>query len=752
MKDSNTDEKINEHDALRGRGFDADIEKVMRDAQGARLRLGLFFPEGGLERSEFGTELVYLPEFHVHRGQFVCTRNDPLCSLFTVYGEAIDPMPGERVMYIRHLDGYRRPVTTRVPYNDIATGGSSLAKTLANAGLWVTSTKKGRENLAAMLAAIKPPKLTLATSYGWLGSRNAFVLGNRVFGASDAERIHVDNAYVGKVKLSERGSLDDWQQSVGKYASGNSRLIFALGMAVASPLLKFLPGQTSFVANLRGDSSLGKSTALNVFGSVWGGSEGGLGFNHSWDMTDKDAAKKAAAHSYVGLGLDEQSQLTGDPARVAYSLASGIERGRLNKDSSEREQATWRVAVLSTGERSISELIETRNPRDRQASGVEVRNFDVPADTGRHGVFDTLHGFSDGRGLAEHLSDTTSATYGTAGPAFVDRLVQHINDVGADAFSNELREGINEFVASLQLPDDAHAAVRRIAKQFALIAVAARLGSRFGVLPINEAEAFNAIRKCFNDWLSVRGSTKSLAQVSELIAVRDFLQSNAGKFVRLPSGKTVSDVERTQFEQDVRTGNGLGFKLVEKADGELRTRFGITPAAWKSLRLGRGNVLSELEDLGLIERGLDLKHPYQKQKRLPDGTRDGTRVWLYVIDAGVLEISDSGQLDPDIRKSLLTMLDDNDNIIRLDVQSVAATPRRGTEFATFAYQLAGPIPAKHRLRYAANDITYCDTAFSNIELKRARAANRKAEKRDRRVDRDKRAAAKSAAITGIDSK
>ena len=366
--------------------------------------------------------------------------------------------------------------------------------------------------------------------------RNVFILGKSVLGAKSTERILVDNACVGKVKIGERGTLEDWRESVGKYAAGNSRLIFALGMAVASPLLRFTR-QTSFVANLQGDSSVGKSTALNVFGSVWGGSEGPLGFNHSWDMTDKDAAKKAASHSFIGLGLDEQGQMSGDPARVAYSIASGIERGRLNKDSSEREQATWQVAVLSTGERSISEIIETRNPRDRQASGTEVRNFNVPADTSLHGIFDDLHSFSDGRELAEHLADATGEAYGTAGPAFVEQLVRHVDLIGQDVFSKELKAGVNEFLESLSLPDAVDAAVSRVAKQFALVAVAARLGSRFNVFPISDDEAFAGVRKCFDDWMRVRGSVKSFAKISDLVAVRDFLQSNGAKFPRIPSGK-----------------------------------------------------------------------------------------------------------------------------------------------------------------------------------------------------------------------
>jgi hypothetical protein len=68
-------------------------------------------------------------------------------------------------------------------------------------------------------------------------------------------------------------------------------------------------------------------------------------------------------------------------------------------------------------------------------------------------------------------------------------------------------------------------------------------------------------------------------------------------------------------------------------------------------------------------------------------------------------------------------------------------PHRGGESITLSYRVAGPIPPKYRLRYAGNAVASADTAISNIDLKRARAANRKADKHDRRVAREKRATA-----------
>lgn len=181
------------------------------------------------------------------------------------------------------------------------------------------------------------------------------------------------------------------------------------------------------------------------------------------------------------------------------------------------------------------------------------------------------------------------------------------------------------------------------------------------MLPLSEKDAIAGVRRCFNDWLSVRGSTSSLAQVSEVIAVRNFVLENASKFPRIPKAQKGkwTEADRLEWENIARGGSGLGFKFYETIKGKERLQYGLTAAAWKALKLTRGNTLAQLEGMGLIERGPDLKHPYQKQKRLPDGSRP----WLYVVDAAVVEVSDNGQLEPE---TFAPQADDDDgNVVML---------------------------------------------------------------------------------------
>jgi putative DNA primase/helicase len=72
---------------------------------------------------------------------------------------------------------------------------------------------------------------------------------------------------------------------------GNSRLAFAVACAFAGPLLR-PAGMESGGFHYRGDSSSGKTTALKVAASVYGGA----GYLQRWRTTDNALEAIAAQH------------------------------------------------------------------------------------------------------------------------------------------------------------------------------------------------------------------------------------------------------------------------------------------------------------------------------------------------------------------------------------------------------------------------------------------------------------------------
>lgn len=116
-----------------------------------------------------------------------------------------------------------------------------------------------------------------------------------------------------------KGTLRDWQQHIAKYCVDNSRLCFCVCVGFAAPLLHLL-GEENGGFNMRGPSSGGKTTALKVGLSVYGGEK----MLHSWKTTTNGLESIAALHNDSLLCLDELGKLEPKIAgETAYFLANG---------------------------------------------------------------------------------------------------------------------------------------------------------------------------------------------------------------------------------------------------------------------------------------------------------------------------------------------------------------------------------------------------------------------------------------------
>src|SRR5205814_2019805 len=125
--------------------------------------------------------------------------------------------------------------------------------------------------------------------------------------------------------------------------------------------------------HLVGGSSIGKTTALLVAGSVCGG--GGIGgYLRSWRATSNGLEGVAAAHCDSLLCLDEMGQVNSHEAGAsAYMLANGVGKARANRNGESKPASEWRTIFLSTGELSLADKI-IEDGRNRQvAAGQQVR-------------------------------------------------------------------------------------------------------------------------------------------------------------------------------------------------------------------------------------------------------------------------------------------------------------------------------------------------------------------------------------------
>ena len=466
-------------------------------------------------------------------------------------------------------DGDGRRHQWAMPRAMLAGDGTEVRAHLLDAGLFIAPGRKPRERFAEYLTRANPPdRVRVVARLGWHGTPGArcFVLPDGAMGSAAAGRVMLQTERPDALPpLVQSGSLADWQRDVAALAVGNTRLAFAIAAALAAPLLALVNGEGGGF-HLRGPSSVGKSTALHAAGSVWGG--GGLrGWVRSWRTTDNALEAVAAAHCDLLLALDEMGEAPAETvAACAYALANGAGKGRAARDGSARRIAEWRVLFLSTGEEGLADrLAEARGGPKRVRAGQEVRVLDVPADTGAHGLFETLHDRPTAAALADAVKAAAGRCYGTAGRAWLEILAADPEAIAAQA-----REVVDAFLAE-HVPPDAAGQVRRAAARFGLVAAAGELAAGLGVLPWEPGEAERSAAGCFTAWRQNRAAGDGAAEdAAAVAAARAFLGAHgSARF------EVVGDAETTE---DGRAAiNRAGWR---KRDGK-GWRYLILPEAWR---------------------------------------------------------------------------------------------------------------------------------------------------------------------------
>lgn len=395
-----------------------------------------------------------------------------------------------------------------------------------------------------------------------------------------------------------QGTLDDWRQYVGKRCQNNSRLLLACSCAFAAPLLRLIGAESGGV-HLHGPSSLGKTTALKIAGSICGGG-GARGFMNLWRATDNALEGLAALHNDGLLILDELHQL--DPKKaseIAYLLANESGKSRMRNNTSLRKSLQWKLIFLSSGELTLE--AHAAKVSQQTTAGTDVRMLNVPADAGAgYGMFEYLHGVPDAKTFADSLRDASVKYYGTALRAYLEKLVA--DQQGAIEYVETFRD---EFIKR-EWPKDASGEVGRALDRFALIAAAGELATKYGITGWRHGEATTAIRRCFEAWLEARGTVGAIDADRAINQIRALIERNATKFGRL--GEDGFAVDTTSFDR-------LGF--IREHSGH--TEYLILPEVFKR-EFCRGSdvkvVVAEMKARGFLRTGEDRS---QVQVRLPRG-------------------------------------------------------------------------------------------------------------------------------------
>lgn len=423
-----------------------------------------------------------------------------ICSPLTVEGITSSPRQDNFGRLLKFQDSNGQWHEWAMPMHYLKSNGDELRGELLNQGV-VFNPKKRSDIINYLMTQQSYRKITAVERVGWY--ENVFVLPNQLIGQADV--VYQSEVFT-ESEFHQAGSLSDWQHEIGRLCVGNIPLMVSISAALAGPILKFIDRQQGGGIHWVGDSSSGKSTAVEIAASVWGSPN----FIRSWSATANGLEGVAATRNDTCLILDEIDEASAhEIGKITYMLVNGQGKQRAGKIGHARKIQRWRLITVSTGERTITSIMNEIGKRPN--TGQLVRLLSIPVGF-EHGAFSNLHHFESGRHLADHLKGIRIKHYGHVGPAFIRKLMNDKQDFPA-LLDKYLQPFNREANTNLE---------RRAAMVFAIIALVGELAIEYGILPWEKTAAWDASLIAFERWQSFLGPGQT-EDNQILHAVSDFI-------------------------------------------------------------------------------------------------------------------------------------------------------------------------------------------------------------------------------------
>ncbi|PYF10389.1 uncharacterized protein (DUF927 family) [Rhodobacter viridis] len=438
-----------------------------------------------------------------------------------------------RLVVVRDDDGRWHDVP--VLNADLTRRAAEVLARLHDCGLVLGVGKGSKDRLLQLLQRWKPQaRLTSVSRLGWAGETfDSFVIGSDVIG--DAKVLPMPALGNGPARhLVQKGTIDTWRSEIGRKCDGNPLMMLAVSLAFSGPLLALL-GEIGGGLHFRGTSSSGKTTLLRLAASVWGSRE----LIGQWRATSNGLETTAAALNDMLLPLDEIAEISPRALHEAiYMLANGKAKSRMTKDATLADTASWRLAIISSGEISVEEKL--KEARLDAKTGHEVRLIDIEADTRTWGVFDILHDAKNAAAFADMLRNAANACHGAVGREFVRRLSKLTRTGFATQIEALVRALASSWVGTLPSAPDGQ--IQRVARRFAIIAVAGRLATGMKLTGWSDDAAVEAARTAFLDWYERRFGEKREAVDTVVEPLKTFLDNELATLSPLRGDQTESNL------------------------------------------------------------------------------------------------------------------------------------------------------------------------------------------------------------------
>jgi putative DNA primase/helicase len=518
-----------------------------------------------------------------------------------------------------------------IPRGMVVTDQAAVIGRLVGGGLRLAgSLRFAQAALADFLVGTRPSEERVALSrVGWTADGAAFVLPSRVLGGC--------GQIVADIRLSPRGleskgTLLEWREAARPLLRGNALAALATGTALAAPLLSKI-GTPGGGFHLTGRQKIAKSLLAALGASVWGvpDPQAPNTFVESWRATANGAELVFAARNDLVTVLDELGEASPrDIEAVCYMLSHGQPKVRMSKLGDARKAQGWRTLALSTGERTLAE--HAASARLTLPGGVFERVADIPAEIIRGSALesvpaDRIEAFAVGRYHA------LSGAYGTAGPAFVESLLEEP--------CGDLRERLAAWLAAREVGDK-----RTVPTRFALAAVALGLAAERGIVPLGRGEAEELVARAYDHWRGSKEEVTPGREAADILA--ELLAWVATKGDRIISYR-VQAGDRPECGA-AKVADPAGWRRLRSPEPEQRQsaptaeHLILTRQQWDRLAAEIGVAGTVLARALTAAQALDReKGRMTRSTRLPSGHR----IKAYVVDLRAVRAAADGVDDPD---------------------------------------------------------------------------------------------------------
>lgn len=396
------------------------------------------------------------------------------------------------------------------------TDGADLRKALAYQGVTIAPDQRARNLFQCYLMSYRANRYALCVDrVGW--HENVFVLPHVQIGqTADNDLIVYQASNTLDNRYQSKGTLAQWQSDVAQLVASHSLLVFSLSTAFTGQLLTPL-NQQGGGFHIKGGSSKGKSTALNLACSVWGNPEN---FYRTWRATGNNLEHTAYMHNDGFLVLDEIGEINNpkELGNIVYMLANGMGKGRMTKQITAKPMHQWKVIFLSSGEKSLKDIMQEQGQKTKL--GQEIRLADIDIDQSEHGIFDCIDFAEDGAKQSIELAKRLNQSYGVAGIAWLEYITSHKDQAIKQA--EQLLDQYREALAAHHTQGH----IVRVANYFALVAVAGELASQANITGWQSGTAFNAVQQVFNQWLGSFEQVGDFEDREMLAHVKAFFEAN----------------------------------------------------------------------------------------------------------------------------------------------------------------------------------------------------------------------------------